>query len=112
MTEEKWSWLNVLAPYLPPAFGAMIGLRWATEQTPFQRVVSFVSGFGLGVWFGPAISEALDLLESHPKATVAIGILTAIVGMDVIGGLIVAVVAFRKDPIGTVKSWWSVWRGS
>jgi hypothetical protein len=95
-----------LAPYLPPAFGAMIGLRWAKEQSAKQKVLSFFSGFGLAVYFGPALAELLSL---GPKATIAVGILTAIVGMDVIGGLMAASAAFRTDPVGSFKSWWGAW---
>lgn len=100
--------LAELAPYLPPAFGALLGLRWARAQTARQRVLSFAAGFGLAVWFGPAIAELLGL---GPKATVAAGILTAIVGMDAIGGVMVAVAAFRSDPLAAFKAWWNAWRG-
>jgi hypothetical protein len=105
---SRWDWLGELAPYLPPAFGALLGLRWAGRQGARQKVVSFVAGFGLAVWFGPAIAELLSL---GPKATVAAGILTAIVGMDAIGGLMTAAAQFRSDPAGTLRSWLDVWRG-
>ena len=95
-----------LAPYLPPAFGALVGLRWAKDQTPAQKVASFAMGFGLAVYFGPAIAELFSL---GPKATVAVGILTAIVGMDVIGGLMAAAAAFRANPLGAFREWWSAW---
>lgn len=94
------------APYLPPAFGAFIGLRWAQNQTPTQKVVGFVTGFGLAVYFGPAVAELLSL---GPKATVAVGILIAIVGMDIIGGLMAAASAFKSDPLGSFSKWWSAW---
>ena len=104
----RWDWLDALAPYLPPAFGALVGLRWAKEQTARQKVLSFAAGFGLAVWVGPAIAELLAL---GPKATVAVGILTAIVGMDAIGGLMAAAGQFRADPAGTVRSWLDTWLG-
>jgi hypothetical protein len=105
---ERWDWLGELAPYLPPAFGALVGLRWAREQTAQQKALSFVAGFGLAVWFGPAIAELLAL---GPKATVAVGILTAIVGMDAIGGLMAAGAQFRVDPAGTFRTWLDAWLG-
>ena len=105
---NRLDWLGDFAPYLPPAFGALIGLRWAKEQSPRQRVLSFFGGFGLAVYFGPAIAELLSL---GPKTTIAVGILTAIVGMDAIGGLMAAVSGFRADPVGAFRAWWNAWRG-
>lgn len=97
-----------IAPYLPPAFGALVGLRYAADQTPTQKVTSFGAGFGLAVYFGPAIAELLSL---GPKASVAVGILTAVIGMNVIGGLMVAAAQFRADPVESFKSWWRAIRG-
>ena len=104
----KWEWLGEITPYLPPAFGALIGLRWAKDQTPKQKAFSFVTGFGLAVYFAPAIAELFSL---GPKATVAVGILTAIVGMDVVGGLIAVTSQFRTDPTGTFRAWFNTWTG-
>lgn len=101
-------WLGELTPYLPPAFGALIGLRWAREQTPRQKVLSFFTGFGLAVYIAPAIAELLAL---GPKATVAVGILTAIVGMDAVGGLMAAASQWRNDPAGTLRGWLDAWLG-
>lgn len=105
---DRFAWLGDLAPYLPPAFGALVGLRWAREQSPRQKVLSFLTGFGLAVWFAPAIAELAAL---GPKATVAVGILTAIVGMDAIGGLMAVGTQFRNDPQGTFRGWLDVWLG-
>jgi hypothetical protein len=97
-----------LGPYLPPAFGALIGLRYAREQTPVQKLSSFASGFGLAVWCGPARAELLAL---GPKATIAAGILIAIVGMDIVGGLIVAARQFGQAPAASVRGWLDTWLG-
>jgi hypothetical protein len=105
---SRCDWLGELVPYLPPAFGALLGLRWARQQTARQKALSFAAGFGLAVWFGPAIAELLSL---GPKATVAAGILTAIAGMDVIGGLMAAAAQFQSDPPGTFRAWLDAWRG-
>ena len=97
-----------LLPYLPPAFGALLGLRYAKDQTPAQKLTSFVFGFGLGVWFGPAIAEGLSL---GPRLTIAAGILVAVLGMDVIGGLMAALSQFKADPLGTGRRWINAWFG-
>lgn len=94
--------LDLLLSYLPPAFGAFVGLRYAGESTPRQRVAAFLTSFVLAIYLGPAIAEVLSL---GPKSTVAVGILVAIVGTEVIGGLVVAAAAFHADPFGTVKRW-------
>ena len=103
MTMKLDDLASQIAPYLPPAFGALIGLRWAKDQTPAQKASSFAIGFGLAVYFGPAVAELFSL---GPKSTVAVGILIAVVGMDVIGGLIAAAAAFRANPVGVFKDWW------
>jgi hypothetical protein len=105
---SRCEWLGELAPYLPPAFGALVGLRWARQQTAQQKVLSFAAGFGLAVWFGPAIAELLSL---GPKATVAVGILVAIVGMDAVGGLMAAAAQFQADPAGAFRTWLDAWLG-
>jgi hypothetical protein len=72
----RLSWLGDLAPYLPPAFGALIGLRWARHQTAAQKVMSFGLSFGLGVYLGPAVAE---ILSFGPKAAVAATIAIAVI---------------------------------
>lgn len=95
-----------IAPYLPPALGSMIGLHWAKSQTPTQKATGFVGAFGLAVYLGPAAAELLSL---GPRSAVAAGILIAVVGMDIIGGLMAAAVAFRTDPLDSFKAWWGAW---
>ena len=97
---------SALEPYLPPAFGAFIGLRWASEQTPVQKLTGFGCGFGLSVFIAPAIAEALSL---GPKLTVAVGVIVAVVGMDVLGGLMAAARAFQLDPLKSFREWWGAW---
>jgi hypothetical protein len=105
---DRLSFLGDLAPYLPPAFGAMVGLRYAKDQSPAQKFSSFAIGFGLAVYVAPGIAEWLAL---GPKSTIAVGILTAIVGMDVIGGLMAAVAQFRENPARTFREWLNAWLG-
>lgn len=97
-----------VAPYLPPAFGALIGLRWAKDQTPKQKAFSWATGFGLAVWFAPGVCEFLSL---GPKSTIAVGILVAIIGMDIVGGFLAAGAQFRDDPAGTFRRWRNAFLG-
>jgi hypothetical protein len=99
---------NLLVPHLPAGFGALLGLRWARGLTPLQKLTGFGTSFGLAVYFGPAVAELLAL---GPKSTIAVGILIAVIGGDIVGGLIAAARAFSADPVGTFKTWWNAWRG-
>jgi hypothetical protein len=96
----------VATPYLPPAFGAFIGLVNARNQTPSQRVLGYVVAFGISVYFTPAIAEFFGL---GPKAIVALGVLVAVIGGDVVGGFIAAAAAFKADPLNSFKNWLSAW---
>jgi hypothetical protein len=105
-------WLGEVAPYLPPAFGALIGLRWAKDLTPRQRFVSFLFGVGVSVYFAPAIAEVLGHLpDKSPRIFVVISILTAMLGMDILAGFVAITKAFASSPLATFKDWWSAWKG-
>jgi hypothetical protein len=96
-----------LAPYLPPAFGAFVGVVNAKNQTPKQRLIGFAIGFGLSVFVAPALGEWWAL---GPKAIVALGVFVAVIGGDIVGGLLAASASFKADPLSAFKSWWSAWR--
>ena len=51
-----WAHLQTIAP---AAIGALIGLRYAKDQTGLQKLSSALTGFGLAVWWGPALAELL-----------------------------------------------------
>lgn len=109
---DRFNWLGDLAPYLPPAFGALLGLRWAKDQTPVQKALSFLFGCGVSIYFSPAIAEVLGHLpEKSPRIFVVISILTAMLGMDLLAGLVAISKAFASSPLSTFKDWWSAWRG-
>ena len=54
----------------------------------------------------PAVAEWLSL---GPKAIVALGVLIAVIGGDVVGGLLAASASFKRDPLGSFKGWWGAW---
>ena len=96
---------KILADLLPPAFGALIGLRNSGHMTPIQRLSGFACSFILSVYFGPAIAEVLHL---GPRLTIAVAIIVAIIGMDVIGGLLALAQRFRTAPLETAAAVWDV----
>lgn len=90
----------LVTPYLPPAFGALLGLRYAKDQTPGQKAVGFLFGFGLAVYFGPAAAEILSL---GPNAAAAAHVLIAVAGMDVVAGFVVVTRQFSASPMTVVR---------
>lgn len=109
---QRFSWLADLAVYLPPAFGALLGLRYAKDQTPKEKAVSALFGFGVSVYFAPAIAEVLGHLpDKSPRIFVVIAILTAMLGMDILAGVVAVTKGFASAPLATFKDWWAVWRG-
>ena len=108
MPDRLREFASEIAPYLPPAFGAFIGLRWATNQTPTQKLTGFAGGFGMAFYFGPAIAEFFSL---GPKSTIAVGVLVAVIGMDILGGLMAAAKAFNLNPLESFKGWWTTIKG-
>lgn len=108
----KLDWLGEVAPYLPPAFGALVGLRWAKDQTPKQKAVTFLFGFGVSVYFAPAIAELLGHLpDKSPRIFVVIAILTALLGMDILAGVVALAKSFAASPLASFKEWWTAWKG-
>ena len=95
-----------LAPYLPPAFGALMNLPYARNQTRAQRVVSWAVGTAVGLYVGGAVAEWLTL---GPRATIASGFLFGAAGYDLMLGLTAAARGFGADPMGSVRGWLSAW---
>lgn len=105
---DSMAWI---APYVPPAFGAILGLRWAQNQTKTQKVASVLFGFGVAICFAPAIAEVVGHLpERSPRIFVVISVLTAMLGMDILSGLMAVAKGFASSPLQTFKDWWAIWR--
>ena len=101
---ELWQYVLLIAP---APIGALIGLRYATEQTPRARAVTWLCSCGLGVIAGPWAGELLAL----SAAGVAVAtVVTAAVGMEVMAGLASAARAFAADPLGFVARALSLFR--
>ncbi len=105
---DRFDWVSELAPYIPPGIGAVLSLRYTKDQTPAQKALSFVLGFGLGVYGGPALGELLSL---GPKAPAGAGILIAVLGYDVIGGVLAALAQFKENPLVVGRRWINAWFG-
>ena len=91
---EAWQFVMLIAP---APIGALIGMRYATEQTPRARAIAWLGCCTLGVIVGPWVGELLTL---SPAGVAVATIVTAAVGMEVMAGLVSAARTFASDPLG------------
>jgi hypothetical protein len=101
---DAWQFVLLIAP---APLGALIGLRYATEQTPRARAFTWLCCCALGVIAGPWAGELLAL---SPAGVAVATIVTAAVGMEVIAGLVTAARTFAADPLGFVARALSIFR--
>ena len=99
-----WQYVLLIAP---APVGALIGQRYAVDQTPRARAVTWLCSCALGVIAGPWLGELLDL----STAGVAVAtVVAAAVGMEIMAGLATAARAFDADPFGVLAKALSLWR--
>ena len=84
---------------------ACVGPR---QQTPLQKLGSFCASCAIAVYAGPAIGEVMNL---GPRAQAATILLVAVLGMDILGGIVAAAKQFGATPVASLKEWWTAWRG-
>lgn len=116
----QWLW-DALAPWLPPALGAFIGLRYRREgeggpQRNRDKVVSWACAMGAGIYLGAMIGKRYDLsFEEVGGAMFLIAMLASELFAVLIYGVRDVVLAtFRQwaaDPVGTFKRWRDAWLG-
>lgn len=100
--------LDWIAPFVPPALGAAVGLLYKRDLTNRERASAFVVSFLMGIYLGAGVGEWLAL---GPKATIAVGVMIAAVGTEAIGVLIAALRQFKTDPAGAFRRWLDAWLG-
>jgi hypothetical protein len=91
---DAWQYVLLIAP---APLGALIGLRYATEQAPRARAFTWLCSCALGVIVGPWLGELLALTSAGVAVTTVV---TAAVGMEIMAGLATAARAFAVDPLG------------
>ena len=102
---DAWQYVILIAP---APLGALIGMRYAVEQTPRARAFSWLCSCGLGAIGGAFLSELLGL-TSYSGVAVAT-VVCASVGMEVMAGLITAARGFSSDPLGFIGKALSIFR--
>lgn len=91
---DAWQYILLIAP---APIGALIGLRYAVEQTPRVRALTFLCSMGLGAIVGAFVGEFWQL---GPAAVAFTTVVAASIGMEVMAGLNVAARFFSADPLG------------
>lgn len=94
--------LDALWPFVPPALGAFLGLRYAKEQSLRDRTISWAGSLAIGIYLGPAIGEHLSL---GPKTTVGVSFLIAMLGAEFGAVAVAAMRQWAQDPVGTFARW-------
>lgn len=101
---EAWQYILLIAP---APIGALIGMRYAIEQTPRARALTFLCSMGLGAFAGAFAGEFWQL----GSAAVAIAtVVAASVGMEIMAGLHAAARSFAADPLGFIGKAFTLWR--
>jgi hypothetical protein len=91
---DAWQYILLIAP---APLGALIGLRYAVQQTPRQQAFNFFLSCGLGFFVGWWAGELLVLSAAGVAVTT---IVSCAVGMELMAGLLTAARGFAADPFG------------
>ena len=92
-----WDLILLVAP---AAIGALIGLRYATEQSPRARAATWLCSCGLGLATGNLAGESFAL---SANGTAIATIVAAAVGMEIMAGLQTLARGFARDPLGIAQ---------
>ena len=101
---DAWQYVLLIAP---APIGALIGLRYAVNQTPRARAVTWLCSCGIGITAGPWVGELLNLTPSGVSVAT---IVAAAIGMEVMAGLNAAARAFASDPLGFLGKAFAIFR--
>jgi hypothetical protein len=101
---ELWQYVLLIAP---APIGALIGQRYAVEQSARARAASWLCSCAVGITVGPWLGELLGLSASGVAVAT---IVAAAVGMEVMAGLNAAARAFAADPLGFLGRALSIFR--
>lgn len=91
-----WEMVMVVAP---APVGALIGLRYAKDQTPRARAVTWLCSSFLACFAGPVTGEVVTL---SPNGIAIATMVWAAFGMEVMAGLAFAFQSFARDPFGAL----------
>ena len=93
--------LDWIAPLVPPALGAAVGLRYTATCSPRDRAAGYCLSVAMAVFLGPAIAETFAL---GPKTTVGIGFGIAMLGQEILAAAVAFLRRVAADPVATLRS--------
>jgi hypothetical protein len=108
---DKLDWRTLwdaAAPFVPPALGALVGLRYAAHRSPRDRAVSWFLSVAAGLHLGGAIGEFWEL---GMRATGGVMFLIAMLAMELFAVAVAALRQWAADPVGTFRKWRDAWLG-
>lgn len=100
--DRFWSFVDSVAPFVPPALGAFVGLRYAESQGARDRAVAWFCSAMIGIYTGPMIGEHFEL---GGKTTVGMSFLIAMFGAELVAVVVRALRQWSDDPVGTFARW-------
>lgn len=93
--------LDALAPLVPPALGAFVGLRYTSACSPRDRAMAWALSVAMAVFLAPGFAEALQL---GPKTTVGLSFGIAMLGQELLAAGVAFLRRLASDPIATIRS--------
>lgn len=103
----KWLW-EAAGPFLPPALGAFIGLRYSPAASKRDQLIAWGCSCMAGIYLGAALGEFYAL---GMKTTGAAMFLVAMFGSQLFAVAIAALKQWAADPVATFRRWRSAWLG-
>jgi hypothetical protein len=100
-------WEGVV-PFVPPLFGAYIGLRYAVQQIPRDRLATWICSAAAGIYLGAGLGEFYGL---GTKVTGAAMFLIAMFGSEAFAVGIAFLRAMATDPVGSFRRVWNTIMG-
>ena len=92
--------IGALAPLAPSAFGALWGARYAKDQTPKERVLTWIMSAALGIFVGAAVGGYYSL--SHVE-TGGVQFALAALGMEIVAYCMALLQQAVADPMGAFR---------
>jgi len=89
-----------IVPFIPPLLGAALGLRYAAEQKPRERLVTWGCSAAAGIYLGAGLGEFYGL---GTKVTGAVMFVIAMFGSELCAAALAALRQFAADPVGILR---------
>lgn len=100
-------WEGVV-PFIPPLFGAYVGLRYAVQQTSKERLITWCCSAAAGIYLGAGAGE---YYQWGNKLTGAVMFLIAMFGSELFAVGIAFLRAMATDPVGNFRRVWNTIMG-